>query len=468
MTDIISTNRPSSIVLRKKLGTVAPDVNDFDAVINIVSNMDIVRNLVYNDYSYTIDTTDTIAVADDITFELETPTVVNDKIIEMRFRLTTEEHDISHLKKFIRECRKNYELMRDNKLGSDLYYFDQVNVNMKNQNTSHLVFTQTRFETDRSFDNIYFEGKETLKKRVDLFLNNPKWYSKRGIPHTLGIITHGEPGCGKTSTNKAIAKMSKRHVINVKLSDIGTKTQLKNLFQNPMLHVYNPNNNQIETYNVPIDRRYFQIEDIDCMGNIVWRRDLQIEETKKKAKEANQSKEEAGTNQKEDEKQNDDIHELLMQGMKLEQKEMKREEEKEIEADRITLDDLLNIFDGTLEIPGRMLSITTNHIEIIDPALIRPGRIDMVIEFHPCNIDIAHQMFEGFYERQFDKALFLSMVNHKVSQAKLNQIMFNNMDTPEEAIKELITESKKRGLYNKDEKKTRKPTAQTKQTMINS
>ena len=37
---------------------------------------------------------------------------------------------------------------------------------------------------------------------------------------------------------------------------------------------------------------------------------------------------------------------------------------------------LLNVLDGIVDTPGRIVVMTTNHIETLDPALIRPGRID--------------------------------------------------------------------------------------------
>lgn len=37
---------------------------------------------------------------------------------------------------------------------------------------------------------------------------------------------------------------------------------------------------------------------------------------------------------------------------------------------------LLNVLDGVVDTPGRIVIMTTNLIEVLDPALIRPGRID--------------------------------------------------------------------------------------------
>uniref|UniRef100_A0A7S1CV99 AAA+ ATPase domain-containing protein n=1 Tax=Cyclophora tenuis TaxID=216820 RepID=A0A7S1CV99_CYCTE len=47
--------------------------------------------------------------------------------------------------------------------------------------------------------------------------------------------------------------------------------------------------------------------------------------------------------------------------------------------DQLNLSGLLNVLDGVVDTPGRILIMTTNHPEMLDPALIRPGRIDKKI-----------------------------------------------------------------------------------------
>jgi len=49
------------------------------------------------------------------------------------------------------------------------------------------------------------------------------------------------------------------------------------------------------------------------------------------------------------------------------------------EKDELNLAGLLNVLDGVVDTPGRVLIMTTNHPEMLDPALIRPGRIDKKI-----------------------------------------------------------------------------------------
>ncbi len=55
--------------------------------------------------------------------------------------------------------------------------------------------------------------------------------------------------------------------------------------------------------------------------------------------------------------------------------------DREAEANRLTLSGLLNCLDGIMSREGCMIVMTTNHRGQLDPALIRPGRVDMELEF---------------------------------------------------------------------------------------
>ena len=55
---------------------------------------------------------------------------------------------------------------------------------------------------------------------------------------------------------------------------------------------------------------------------------------------------------------------------------------------------MLNAIDGVASHEGRVLVMTTNHLEKLDAALIRPGRVDMKIGF---GLAMRHQMEEIFF-----------------------------------------------------------------------
>jgi SpoVK/Ycf46/Vps4 family AAA+-type ATPase len=269
--------------------------------------------------------------------------------------------------------------------------------------TTHLVYTKTKFTTNRTFDNVFFEEREHVRGRTKFFLENRGWYDKKGIPYTLGFLFHGPPGCGKTSSVKAIANEGKRHIINVQLSEIKTKSQLQHLFFNDEIHVYNGVNT--EKYTIPVSERLYVIEDIDAMGDTVLRREWK----KPNAVPVIKTEEDAWLAR-----------------------------EKESEKETIDLSFLLNLLDGTLEANGRILIITTNFPERIDRALIRPGRIDMIVKFKHCNRTVIREMLDSFYDREIELPEDASL-DYKWSPAEVNQILFRNFDQPDAAVQELLT-----------------------------
>jgi len=67
---------------------------------------------------------------------------------------------------------------------------------------------------------------------------------------------------------------------------------------------------------------------------------------------------------------------------------------------RVTFTGLLNSLDGVTTNEGRIVFMTTNHLEKLDPALIRPGRVDKLI--HIANA--SHYQIERMYMKFFPDA----------------------------------------------------------------
>jgi mitochondrial chaperone BCS1 len=63
----------------------------------------------------------------------------------------------------------------------------------------------------------------------------------------------------------------------------------------------------------------------------------------------------------------------------------------------ISLSALLNIIDGVASQEGRILIMTTNHIDKLDKALIRPGRVDLTISFSCADTATIAGLFRGIY-----------------------------------------------------------------------
>ncbi|KAI1641225.1 BCS1 N terminal-domain-containing protein [Biscogniauxia mediterranea] len=63
----------------------------------------------------------------------------------------------------------------------------------------------------------------------------------------------------------------------------------------------------------------------------------------------------------------------------------------------VTFSGLLNALDGLSAGEERIVFLTTNHIELLDPALIRPGRVDMMVRIGEATKYQAAQMWDKFY-----------------------------------------------------------------------
>jgi hypothetical protein len=391
--------RPQSTVYQTRM----------DAVIHTVTQLPAMKTLLsVTHHDYLPHEFDSVEVDTDVYFELLDLQVLEGQPSIIKFKLFCYEHDVQHLQSFVESCTLNYERSIANKLGTHRYFFDQViqsKIKGSMQNTlptTHLLYTKTKFTTNRTFENVFFQERGHVRNRTRFFLDERGWYDKKGIPYTLGFMFHGPPGTGKTSTVKAIANEGRRHIINVQLSEIKTKAQLQHLFFNDEIHVYNGTNT--EKYTIPISERLYVIEDIDAMGDTVLRR-----EWKKPVVQAPPKKEEDAWLAR----------------------------EKEAEKETLDLSFLLNLLDGTLEANGRILIITTNFPERIDKALIRPGRIDMIVHFKRCNREVLREMASSFYGSEIALPDDPSL-DDKWSPAEVNQILFRNFENPQTALEELV------------------------------
>jgi len=79
----------------------------------------------------------------------------------------------------------------------------------------------------------------------------------------------------------------------------------------------------------------------------------------------------------------------------------------------LTFSGLLNAIDGVTSTEGRIVFMTTNYIERLDPALIRPGRVDMIQLVDYCSTAQLREMFKRFYPSDTEErgAVFADKIN---------------------------------------------------------
>ena len=103
----------------------------------------------------------------------------------------------------------------------------------------------------------------------------------------------------------------------------------------------------------------------------------------------------------------------------------------------VTFSGLLNALDGVASQEGRITIMTTNHVERLDAALIRPGRCDVRLELKNASTEQAGRMFRRFFPNAppGDAELFKSLLpNNEVSMATLQGHFLCHRDDAAKAI----------------------------------
>ncbi|KAJ7772362.1 P-loop containing nucleoside triphosphate hydrolase protein [Mycena metata] len=196
--------------------------------------------------------------------------------------------------------------------------------------------------------------KEMILADAREFLESENWYNQAGIPHRRGYLLYGEPGTGKSSTIHALAGELGLEIYFISLASPGIDdySLAKLISDTP-------------------SRCILLIEDIDVA--FPSRDDVEEEE---------------------------DEPVLDKDG-----KPLGRSSTPPRSA--VTLSGLLNVLDSVSSEEGRLTFATTNHIENLDSALIRAGRMDVKIQYKFADSLQISQVFKRFFPlpgNEYDRA----------------------------------------------------------------
>ena len=196
----------------------------------------------------------------------------------------------------------------------------------------------------RSLDSVILKGgeKEGLVQDIEKFKAAQQRYRKLGVPYHRGYLFYGPPGSGKTSIVSALAGHFGISIYAINLTDFNDKSLLKAI-------------NDVPTKSLIL------FEDIDCMKT-----------GKARADEEGAAKEARAPN--------DNIESQDRLG--------------------VTLSGLLNVLDGFCAPENMLFVMTTNKIDVLDRALLRPGRIDYKLFFG----DVLQEQKIDLYRRFFPDA----------------------------------------------------------------
>merc|ERR1711962_632605 len=193
---------------------------------------------------------------------------------------------------------------------------------------------------------------QEIKESVELPLTHPEYYEEMGIKPPKGVILYGQPGTGKTLLAKAVANQTSATFLRV----VGSELIQKYLGDGPKL--------VRELFRVAEEHApaIVFIDEIDAVGT--------------KRYDSNSGG------------------------------------EREIQR---TMLELLNQLDGFDERGEVKVIMATNRIETLDPALLRPGRLDRKIEFPLPDLKTKRKIF-GIHTKKMtlsDDVVFEELVSSK-------------------------------------------------------
>ncbi|KAF4676107.1 hypothetical protein FOL47_006715 [Perkinsus chesapeaki] len=320
-------------------------------------------------------------------------------------------------------------------------------------------FKKYRLSDCKSFDSLFFPEKQSLMKLVDDFVDKRGKFAISGFPNKLGLLLDGPPGTGKTSLIKALALYTKRNVVCVSLGKVRTNQELMDM----LFDLSFPVKDDDEPPKLDFKDIIFVMEDVDAASKVVYSRGGENKEGKHREEVPSTPEDTSESSKSEDESKPPSMEKLIhavttgvmaankMAGEKAQSRGVSDGKDTSKislfdEPDKLSLSGLLNALDGIVDSPGRILVMTTNHPERLDPALIRPGRINKRIHMGWMLPDMAGQMLEhylGVAPTAGQQAVIDDIFqNYNISPATLEQTCaeFNTVDEVIGSLQERLKE----------------------------
>jgi hypothetical protein len=258
--------------------------------------------------------------------------------------------------------------------------------------------TEYALYRDRSLDKFVSRHKPKILALLENFVRANKATSDfNGFgTYNLGFMLHGRPGTGKTHLIKAICNYLGRSAYMIDMRKIKNRKDFEGIFLDEG----------------KIKANVLVLDEFDCVQGAIRDRSLDSADHKSPL---------------------EDLHARQMELLKLmmlerpividESKGTKETKESkknpiQVELDKIekvmadgenalTLDTMLEVLDGVIEVRGRVIIAATNYIDNIDKALMRDGRFDIKVKLDVFNADETRELLRLMFANKRHQALNL-------------------------------------------------------------
>ncbi|KFK29582.1 hypothetical protein AALP_AA7G153000 [Arabis alpina] len=290
---------------------------------------------------------------------------------------------------------KSEEIRRRNE--ERLLYTNSRGVSLDSR--SH-PWDSVRFKHPSTFETLAMEPEKKKRIMEDLreFANGQGFYQKTGRAWKRGYLLYGPPGTGKSSLIAAMANYLGYDIYDLELTEVQNNSELRKLLMKTS------------------SKSLIVIEDIDCSVNLSKRGKVK--------------------------KKNGSYDPDLINGSGLDEP-----------GSSVTLSGLLNFTDGLWSCCGseRIFVFTTNHIEKLDSALLRSGRMDMHIHMGFCGFEALKILLKNYLRIEEDeiggvvlKEMEECVEEAEITPADVSEVLIRNRSDSGKAVREILSVLKER------------------------
>ncbi|KAL4589994.1 hypothetical protein LXL04_002910 [Taraxacum kok-saghyz] len=311
---------------------------------------------------------------------------------------------------------------------------------IRRKNQDRLLYTNSRggsldsrghpwesvpFKHPSTFDTLAMDPAKKAEIMSDLrdFADGQAFYKRTGRAWKRGYLLYGPPGTGKSSMIAAMANFLGYDIYDLELTEVNTNSELRKLLMKTS------------------SKSIIVIEDIDCSINLTNR------------KKSNNS---GGRNSSGSFDGGSDMRTGPgAPGGPC-------DPENSGNSNSITLSGLLNFTDGLWSCCGseRIFVFTTNHIEKLDPALLRSGRMDMHVFMNYCSfpsLKILLKNYLGYEDGDIETEILTKLAEvideAEMTPADISEVLIKNRRDNDKALRELLealrTRAEKKRLVNR-------------------
>ena len=300
--------------------------------------------------------------------------------------------------------------------------------------TSNKTWKKKPIKIKKNFENTFIKEKDLkmIRKSLKYFKEKESIYDMRGTPYKKSFLLYGEPGCGKTSFIYAVARETQRNIYLIpRISDEDKMKEAIGLIPDGSLVIAE----EIDTIDA-LRPRNANSDLMSIMGSSLCAYGP-LNKTESSSSDDDSSDEGFSLFSDNDEDEGKDENKKETKTATVKGKRKRKPSMTNYYREKLKI--YLELLDGYDTFRDCIIIMTTNHLEDIDKAVYRPGRVDHMIEFTFADQYQIKNIFKVFYDIDLEDDLLDKLAKRKQTTSYIINTAINpNLDEPDKALNILL------------------------------